>query len=289
MEKINGTYYSNDGSIKFAITLKDNNIIEVGYFPVVGEYNHVLCISSQVGCGVNCVMCESGRNGFRRNLVYYEIYKQVELVYDYLTNKTIIEENGVFGSIGIMGVGEPGNNSNNVFAAVKLIRESKMVDKDCLINLATTGGKSGFISELCDHNIDLFLSLHFAIPEKRKEYIPGSQWELEELLDIADKSIPYVVNYITIKGLNDTEEDIKALVNLLKNRKKLRYVWLLSLNKTYKTAEIGMENSTEAHRSFIKTILESEGIPVSIQCNKGTDANIGCGQLRTIIQKISKL
>ena len=85
---------------------------ETGYFPKVGECSNVLCISSEIGCGVNCVMCESGRNGFIRNLTSQEVFEQVKIVYDYLVENDIMGKEDVFESIGIMGIGEPGNNDN---------------------------------------------------------------------------------------------------------------------------------------------------------------------------------
>ena len=149
---------------KFAILLDDNNIIEAVSFK---KNNHTICLSSQVGCSVGCVFCESGKNGLIRNLTAKEIFEQYELVMQYSGfNK---EENGY---VLFMGIGEPLLNYDYVKEAVFNIKKNTR-EKIIISTVGIRGKLDRIIRDELD--VDLCISLHATNQDQRDKIIPISK------------------------------------------------------------------------------------------------------------------
>lgn len=175
-----------------------------------------VCISSQAGCPMACEFCATGKQGFVRNLYCGEIIQQVLFMQKELDKK--------ISNIVVMGQGEPFLNFNNTIDAMKLLNEKKILGVGSRkITISTCGiipGINKFTN--IDKQFGLAISLHSAIQEKRDKLMPGvKNYTLNHLKDAI---INYTkktnrrptFEYLLIKGVNDTEEDLKALINYCK-------------------------------------------------------------------------
>jgi len=260
-------------TIKILLELKDGLKIE----SVLMRYKdrNTVCVSSQIGCPLNCSFCATGKLGFKRNLTSDEIVEQILFFNRYFKVQKQRVSNVVF-----MGMGEPFLNYENVMRAIRILN-----DKDGLnigvrkISISTAGIVEG-IEKLAQENIDinLAISLHAPNDELRKKLMPVAQkYSIAEVLKAVDDYIKLtnrkvMFEYIMIKDVNDSEIQAEELARLMNH--KLYMVNLISYNPT----GIFKASSAERIKSF-KEILEKHGIEVTQRYKFGKGIKAACGQL----------
>lgn len=263
-----------DGTEKYLFALADQTSIEAVLLPEADR--QTLCISTQVGCAMNCSFCATARSGYIRNLSAAEIVAQVLWVENRLkkTGKGLT-------NIVYMGMGEPLANYDAVLRSVRLLNHPKGLNLGARRLTISTCGLVPQIRALAEENIqvNLAISLHAVTDEARSQVMPvNHRFPLRDLLEACDyytdktgRRISY--EYALIGGFNDTEQQAQSLRDLLKGR--LCHVNLIPINP------VGPEQRPSATSiKRFSQILEGGGIPVSVRKERGTDIEAACGQLR---------
>ena len=264
---------SKDGTIKYLIEYADGECVETVLMRFDNRANLTACVSSQVGCAVNCSFCATGKRGFIRNLEPFEIVEQVLAIQQDLNIKVT---NVVF-----MGQGEPLLNLDNVLKAMEMLNESFQIGARRL-----TVSTSGIIPQIkklaeLDMQSTLALSLHAPNHEIRKQLM---QIENKYPMDELHEALKYYVDktgrritieYLLIKGLNDTISSAKQLAAYLKDIKC--NINLIPYNPTEKNDY--KRPSNNAIMKF-KSLMEHSGKKVTVRLERGADIDAACGQLR---------
>lgn len=271
--KIKVKQVSSDGTIKYLLEFPDGQCVETVLMRFDNRANLTACVSSQVGCAVNCSFCATGKRGFIRNLSYKEIIEQV-LVIQRDTGLKVT--NVVF-----MGQGEPLLNLENVLKAMEIFNENFQIGARRLT--VSTSGIVPKIRELADLDMQstLALSLHAPNHELRLKLMP-----IEEKYNMTElhKALKYYVGktgrritieYLLIKDLNDTVEAVKQLAMYLKDIKC--NINLIPYNPTEKN-----DYQRPSNKSIMrfKSLMEHSGKKVTVRLERGADIDAACGQLR---------
>ena len=274
--KVHRMQKSSDGTIKNAIELYDGYIVECVFIPTKDRIT--ACVSSQVGCSLNCKFCATAKLKRMRNLNPDEIYDQVVLIRkqseEYFSRPLT--------NIVFMGMGEPLMNYNNVLKSIEKITSKSGLGMSQKRIVVSTSGVPKMIKKIADEGVKfkLAVSLHSAINEKRTSIMPFNEkmnlQELEESLSYWYKKTKKIITYeyVIWKGINDTDTDISALVEFCK--KTPSKVNLIQYNN------IDDPNFVQAPahvlNKYIKT-LESNKIKATIRKSRGEDIDAACGQL----------
>ena len=281
LPEIDTVYESqNDRTVKFLLKLKDDLKIESVLIPFNNKYT--ICLSSQVGCAVNCSFCFTGKQGFKRNLTTSEIVGQFIQAWRWLAANRPGEERIL--NIVFMGQGEPLQNYDAVKKACEIFLEQRGTSIGVQkITISTAGFLPGLKKwSLEVPSVNLALSLHSPFAEKRNELIPiNKKYPLDEVLAYIDQ-IPLhkkqfiTYEYILIKDFNDTPEDAKKLGALLAGKRA--YINLIPFN-----AFPGSEYNPPALEKIeqFKEVLDTFKIPTLIRGTKGDDVLAACGQLNS--------
>ena len=274
--KIDRLQKSKDGTIKNAIELFDGNIVECVLIP--SKNRITACVSSQVGCSLNCRFCATAKLKRMRNLNPDEIYDQVVLI-----NKQANEfYNRPLSNIVFMGMGEPLMNYTNVLKSINKITSKSGLGMSSKRIVLSTSGVPKMIKKMADDKVKfkLAVSLHSAINETRNSIMPfNEKMDLKKLLDSLvywyDKTKSIITyEYVIWKGINDSEKDIEALINFCK--KAPCKVNLIQYNS------IDDSNFVQASESVISEYvsrLEKNKISVTFRKSRGQDIDAACGQL----------
>jgi 23S rRNA (adenine2503-C2)-methyltransferase len=264
---------SKDGTVKFAIRLKDDNIIESVIIP--DESRNTLCLSTQAGCRMGCRFCFTGKTGFKRNLFVNEIIDQIILA------KFIVAKERKITNLVFMGMGEPFDNYENTVKSLDIILDKNGFNfSSRKVTVSTCGiiDKMKIFGE--NFNVNLAVSLHSAYNEKRTELMPvNKKYPLEKLME-ACKYYPLknrqriTFEYVMIKNFNDSINDAKKLVFWLGQLKSK--VNLITFN-SFPDSSFYPSHS-ETVRKF-QEYLVSRGISTTIRKSKGSDILAACGQL----------
>jgi 23S rRNA (adenine2503-C2)-methyltransferase len=262
---------SSDGTVKYLFTLSDGEHIET----VLMNYEHgnSVCISSQVGCRMNCAFCASSLRGLKRCLTAGEMLAQVAAV-----NK----EYGV-SSVVVMGIGEPMDNYENLLVFLENLSDPRGLAMSLRHVSVSTCGIVPKINELAKKKMQLTLSvsLHAPDDETRNRIMPvNRKWNIETLISAcrhyAEETKRRIsFEYTLIKDVNDTPKHAEALAKLLHGM--LAHVNLIPVN--YVSERGFYPSSPESVRSFYD-ILQSRGVTVTVRRTLGSDINAACGQLR---------
>jgi 23S rRNA (adenine2503-C2)-methyltransferase len=240
-----------------------------------------ICISSQAGCAVNCPFCATGQAGFGRQLTPGEIVDQVlhwhRPPWRALGDATLGHYNIVF-----MGMGEPLNNADRVFAAVRLLNDPERLGIGARhITVSTSGvvpGMDRMIDEL--PQVNLAISLHAATDALRNELVPiNRKWPVDEVVAAGRRFAARTgrrvsLEYVMIDGVNDTEEQATGLAGLARGWRS--HVNLIPLNPTPGSRWSG--TPTAGIRRFAR-ILEDGGVSVTVRDTRGREIDAACGQL----------
>ena len=288
--KISSTHKSQDGTIKWLLKLDDGNEVETVWIP--DEERGTLCISSQVGCTLTCKFCHTGTQRLVRNLSSSEIVGQVMLAMDQLKDWPSASENRLLTSIVLMGMGEPLFNYENVKKALEIIMDHSGIS---LSRRRITLSTSGIVPEIkkCgdDLGVNLAISLHATNDNLRNELVPiNKKYDIKQLLD-AVRSYARISNsrrvtweYVMLKGVNDTAQDAKNLVKLIKGIPSK--INLIPFNEwPCSPYECSEEDSIN---NFAKIIMKA-GYASPIRTPRGRDVMAACGQLKSLSIKQKKL
>ena len=270
--KIKVKQESSDGTLKYLLEYPDGQCVETVLMRFDNRANLTACVSSQVGCAVNCSFCATGKRGFIRNLTYKEIVEQV---------LTIQRDTGLkVTNVVFMGQGEPLLNLDNVLKAMEIFNENFQIGARRL-TISTSGIIPG-IEKLA--NIDmqstLALSLHAPNHEIRRKLMQiEDKYPMPELKKtlknyIAKTGRRITIEYLLIKDLNDTLQSAKELVSYLHDLKC--NVNLIPYNSTEKNDYQKPSNNSIMR---FKSLLEQSGKKVTVRLERGADIDAACGQL----------
>ena len=267
---------SSDGTIKNAVKLHDQLVVESVLIPTASRTT--ACVSSQVGCSLDCVFCATAALKRMRNLNADEIYDQVVAI----DHQSKLYHNRPLSNIVFMGMGEPLMNYKNVIAAIdKITHPEGLAMSPRRITLSTSGIPK-MIKKMADDNVKfrLAVSLHSARQEVREKIMPFAQkFDLKDLIDslvywneYSKKKITF--EYIVWEGINDQKEDIQSLVALC-NRipSKVNII-------QYNTIDGSLMK--QAQQSVIDdyiTALTRARVKVTYRRSRGLDIDAACGQL----------
>lgn len=273
---IDGQQKSKDGTIKNAVRLHDDLIVESVLIPT--ESRTTACVSSQVGCSLDCSFCATAQLKRMRNLNPDEIYDQVKI----MDQQSRLYHSRPLSNIVFMGMGEPLMNYNNVIAAIAKITDPQGLGMAPRRITLSTSGIPKLIRRLADEypKFKLAVSLHSARQEVREQIMPfAKKFPLDILLEAMQywyqkTSKPITFEYVVWQGINDTDRDIDALVAYCK-RIPVK-VNLIQYNS------IGAARFQQASQSIVakyQRILEKNGIVSTIRISRGADIDAACGQL----------
>jgi 23S rRNA (adenine2503-C2)-methyltransferase len=280
LPEIAQVYESADKTVKFLFKLKDNKKVETVLIPFLDKYT--ICLSTQVGCGMNCSFCFTGTQGLTRNLTTDEIVGQFLEVFRWLKNarpKELKILNIVF-----MGQGEPLHNFDAVKKACQLFLCKYGISLASLRITISTAGYLPGLKRWKDEmpGVNLALSLHSPFTQIRDQLISiNKRYPLTEVLEYID-TIPLkrkqfiTYEYLIIKNLNDSPEDAHATGKLLQGKKAL--LNLIPFNP-FPGSEF--ERPDEEKVEQFKHILKSYYLPTMVRTTKGDDILAACGQLNS--------
>ncbi len=298
--------HSTDGTRKWLLKTADGHEFEMVFIPDADR--GTLCVSSQVGCTLNCRFCHTGTMKLVRNLTPGEIVGQVMLARDALgewpkgsmAGLDEAEDEGHYTSDGrlltnivMMGMGEPLYNFDNVKGALKLVMDG---DGLALSKRRITLSTSGVVPMMdkCGEEIgvNLAVSLHAVTKEIRDEIVPlNKKYGIEELLEAcaaypgASNARRITFEYVMLKDKNDSDEHARELVRLLKHYKLPAKVNLIPFNPWPGAA---YDTSTPERVKRFSDIVFEGGISAPVRTPRGRDIDAACGQLKTAAEKKSR-
>ena len=276
--KIANVSHSNDGTMKFLFQLADLNTIETVFIPETQR--NTICISTQVGCTVGCKFCNTGYNGFVRNLTTEEIISQFLAVKDYL--KLWDSEKERLSNIVYMGMGEPLFNYKNVLKSMQnlMYDENEGISRR-RITLSTSGIAPVIEKVAKDLPCRLAISLHAPNDNIRSQIMPiNNIYNIESVLNACKiysnyhKYLKITFEYLLLKDINDTDDCAHELIALLKNINAK--VNLIQFNH-WKGCLFAPSNRAQA----FSDILRKAGLESPIRARRGIDIMAACGQLQS--------
>jgi 23S rRNA (adenine2503-C2)-methyltransferase len=280
--------HSEDGTRKWLLRMDASQGIETVFIP--DGKRGTLCVSSQVGCALDCSFCSTGAQGFNRNLSTAEIVGQVWLAQRELAKERGIDmlnsttQERIITNVVFMGMGEPLANFKEVVPALKILRDDIGFDLSRRRVTLSTSGLVPQLKKLAEEvDVALAVSLHATNDELRDQLVPiNRKHPIEELMpacwDYLQKTHGRNVTfeYVMLQEVNDKPEHAQELVELLQNRNYAAKVNLIPFNPfpgTQYTRSSG--NRIERFRQ----VLSSNGIIVTVRRTRGDDIDAACGQL----------
>lgn len=292
---------STDGTIKWLLKLKDGNCIETVYIPETAR--GTLCVSSQVGCGLNCTFCSTGRQGFNRNLRVDEIISQVWIANSVLESieseikselgpemksklesgsELIESQRRPITNVVMMGMGEPLLNFDNVVSAMRLMMDDYSFGlSKRRVTLSTAGMIPGIDQLRQQCPVSLAVSLHAPDDALRDKLVPlNKKYPIAQLLDcckryVGDNSMRRITfEYVMLKGINDSLEQAKMLAKILRDMPAK--VNLIPFNPFPDTQ---FERSGANTINRFRDVLLAKNIFTMTRKTRGDDIDAACGQL----------
>lgn len=261
-----------DGTKKYLFTTPDNNFIETVYIP--DDDRHTLCVSSQVGCKMNCLFCMTGKQGFTSNLSTAEILNQILSVpeADKLTNLVF------------MGMGEPMDNLPNLLRSLEILTaDYGYAWSPRRITVSTIGVLPKMKIFLEQSNCHLALSMHSPFSDERLKIMPVEKpYPIIEILNELKKhdfthQRRVSFEYIMFDGFNDSMRHAVEMVRLLKG-----IYCRVNLIRFHAIPNVDLKTSNEEKMVFFRDYLTSNGIVTTIRKSRGEDIFAACGMLSTL-------
>lgn len=271
--KIKVKQESTDGTLKYLIEYPDGECVETVLMRFDNRANLTACVSSQVGCAVNCSFCATGKRGFIRNLTYKEIIEQV---------LTIQRDTGLkVTNVVFMGQGEPLLNLDNVLKAMEILNENFQIGARRIT--VSTSGIVPQIAKLAqiDMQSTLAVSLHAPNHEIRRQLMKiEDKYNMTELKSALKAYIEKIgrritIEYLLIKDLNDTVESAKQLALYLRDLKC--NINLIPYNPV---SDNDYQRPSNNSVMKFKYLLEHSGKKVTVRLERGADIDAACGQLK---------
>jgi 23S rRNA (adenine2503-C2)-methyltransferase len=282
---------SSDGTRKWLLRSPDGQDYEMVFIPDADR--GTLCVSSQVGCTLNCRFCHTGTMRLVRNLTVGEIVGQVMLARDALGEWPSQPEGRMLTNIVMMGMGEPLYNFENVRDALSIVMDG---DGLALSKRRITLSTSGVVPMMArageEIGVNLAVSLHAVTKEVRDEIVPiNRKYGIEQVLEAcanypgANNARRITFEYVMLKDKNDSDDDARELVRLLRKYKLPAKVNLIPFNPWPGAA---YECSTPERIARFSDIVFKAGISAPVRTPRGRDIDAACGQLKTSSEKRSR-
>jgi 23S rRNA (adenine2503-C2)-methyltransferase len=280
---------SSDGTSKWIFRLRGGNSIETVFIP---EKNRgTLCVSSQVGCALDCSFCSTARQGFNRNLSSGEIIGQVWLATQLLAQSPATREHRIT-NIVMMGMGEPLLNFNNLVKALNLMLDDAAYGLSKRRVTVSTSGVLPAMDKLKETvDVSLAVSLHAANDALRSELVPlNDKYPIDELMDTCrrwvgkgDRKRHVMFEYVMLAGVNDQPEHARQLVQLLKG-----FPCKVNLIPFNPFEQSGYQRSSAEAIDRFWQILNKNRIVATRRKTRGDDIDGACGQLAGQVNDRSK-
>ncbi|MBZ6377299.1 23S rRNA (adenine(2503)-C(2))-methyltransferase [Pacificimonas flava] len=287
---------STDGTRKWLLKTDDGHEFEMVFIP--DHDRGTLCVSSQVGCTLNCRFCHTGTMKLVRNLTAGEIAGQVMLARDALgewpaEGEEITGDARMLTNIVMMGMGEPLYNFDNVKQALAIVMDETGLGLSKRRITLSTSGVVPMMQRCGDElGVNLAVSLHAVNKETRDEIVPlNRKYGLEELLEAcaaypsASNARRITFEYVMLKGVNDSDADARELVRLIRKYRLPAKVNLIPFNPWPGSA---YECSDPARIKSFSGIVFDAGISAPVRTPRGQDIMAACGQLKTAAEKMSR-
>jgi 23S rRNA (adenine2503-C2)-methyltransferase len=279
---------SKDGTCKWLLRLSDGNCIETVYIPEEGR--GTLCVSSQVGCALNCTFCSTAQQGFNRNLTTAEIIGQVWVAVRRLSKQQAEHDRQVTNVV-MMGMGEPLLNFDNVVAAMSIMMDDFAYSLSKYRVTLSTSGVVPAMAELSKVSpVALAVSLHAPNDDLRNELVPlNKKYPLRELLAMCktyyqgDTKRKVTMEYVMLEGVNDSPEHANQLINIL--RGVPAKVNLIPFNPFPYTK---YKRSSQLVIDKFRERLMRAGLITITRKTRGDDIDAACGQLAGKVQDRTK-
>lgn len=271
-------------AVKFGIKLHDGEIIEA--VVLRSKKRRTLCVSSQVGCGLACSFCETGKMGLIRNLSTAEIILQLIIASNYLMREERRLTNLVF-----MGMGEALSNFSNFYKAIGIITDESCFAIGNRKITVSTAGVIPSIKKLIDHNmsIELAVSLNSSSDKERDSLMPiNLQYPIKELLNAAReyaqfRGRPVTFEYVLVKGQNDSDDAARRLIKLFRG-----YPGKLNIIPLNDCTTDGLKRPDEDRINEFSRLIHSAGITVTVRRSGGQEIDGACGQLANRLKNDKK-
>ena len=279
--KIVETHESSDGTLKFLVELFDGNKVECVYIPE--KTRGTVCVSSQVGCSLTCTFCRSGTQRLVKNLSASEIVSQIILVKDKLKDWG---DQKIVSNIVFMGQGEPLLNKN-LKKAVAILKDKNGLNYGNKKITVSTSGIATKIAEAADEiGTYLALSLHAPNDKLREEIMPiNKKFKIKDLIQqlkyyTSVVKEPIFLEYVMLKGINDTEDCAKQLVKLM-----AQFPSKVNLIEFNSWPGVKFKPTERKDIEKFSKYIQDKGYMSFIRRSRGDDVLAACGQLRTDSQK----
>lgn len=260
-----------DGTIKYLYQTGCDSFVESVYIPT--DDRATLCVSSQVGCKMNCLFCMTGKQGFKGNLTSHEIINQIESLPEHNTLTNLV----------FMGMGEPLDNTDALFKVLEILTSEYGYGwSPKRITVSTIGVMKGLKAFLEQCDCHLAISIHSPYPAERLSLMPAEKafsiLEVIKLVKQFDFSHQRRVSfeYIVFKNLNDTKEHAKALAGLLKG-----IPCRVNLIRFHAIPDVNLESSEMETMELLRETLIQNGLLCTIRTSRGEDIFAACGMLST--------
>jgi 23S rRNA (adenine2503-C2)-methyltransferase len=282
---------SSDGTRKWLLRSDDGQDYEMVFIPDADR--GTLCVSSQVGCTLNCRFCHTGTMRLVRNLTAGEIVGQVMLARDALGEWPSQPDGRLLTNIVMMGMGEPLYNFENVRDALKVVMDGDgLALSKRRITLSTSGVVPKMAQAGAEIGVNLAVSLHAVTKEIRDEIVPlNRKYGIEELLQAcadypgANNARRITFEYVMLKDKNDSDADARELVRLIRKYKLPAKVNLIPFNPW---PGAPYECSTPDRVQRFSDIIFESGISAPVRTPRGRDIMAACGQLKSAAEKKSR-
>ena len=267
-----------DGTVKYLYQVSDNHFVEAVYIP--DEDRATLCVSSQVGCKMNCKFCMTGKQGFTASLTANQILNQIAALpeRDKLTN------------VVMMGMGEPLDNLDEVLKALHILTASYGYGwSPKRITLSSVGLRKGLQRFIEESECHLAISLHSPFPSQRSELMPAERaFSIKEMVDLLknydfSKQRRLSFEYIVFKGVNDSLLYAKELLKLLRGLD-----CRINLIRFHAIPGVNLEGADMETMTAFRDYLTSHGLFTTIRASRGEDIFAACGMLSTAKQEENK-
>lgn len=274
---------SKDGTVKYLFPTSNGKTVESVFIPD-GDRG-TLCVSCQVGCKMNCLFCQTGKQGFEGQLTVADILNQIYALpeRDRLTN------------VVFMGQGEPMDNLDNVLRATEILTASYAYAwSPKRITVSSVGVKGKLKRFLDESDCHVAISLHTPLPEQRAQLMPAERgMGIEEVVELLKQYFPYrgrlpqgtdfgphqrrlTFEYTVFAGTNDTPTHLKALVKLLHGLD-----CRINLIRFHQIPDVPLKGATDQQMEKVCDYLNRNGITTTIRASRGQDIWAACGLLNT--------
>ncbi|MBQ8672817.1 MAG: 23S rRNA (adenine(2503)-C(2))-methyltransferase RlmN [Bacteroides sp.] len=264
-----------DGTVKYLYRAGDAHYVEAVYIP--DEDRATLCVSSQVGCKMNCKFCMTGKQGFTANLTAHQIINQINSLpeRDKLTN------------VVMMGMGEPLDNLDEVLKALEIMTAPYgYAWSPKRVTLSSVGLRKGLKRFVEESECHLAISLHSPIPHQRRDLMPAEKaFSITEIVDLLrnydfSKQRRLSFEYIVFKGVNDSLLYAKELLKLLRGMD-----CRINLIRFHAIPGVELQGADMETMTALRDYLTSHGLFTTIRASRGEDIYAACGMLSTAKQE----